>query len=443
MRKAKIIGIIILVLFANWFINPETVPSNKYLTYKDKKMEPVSFSEYPLYSHISCTDEGFIGVSDFKKKFGYLDENGNTLIPFQYDQVTKFSEGLAAVCINKKWGYINTQNEIIIPFIFDRAYPFKNKRATVEIKSKRGIIDTDGNIVIPIIYDNILDYYSASENKHSYIVYSNKKYGLIDEENNVILPVIYDELTSASKMFVSKKYIIVKKDNLYGAVKINGELVFPVEYEYIDMLDENTVILEKNNLYALYTMDGKAVVPYSEMPYENMGKGYLLKGIIKKPETLTICDYTGKELVKKGKYCAHRSENDYAVVTKITDKELKDWHYGLVDKNGKTVLKPVYDAIDYINNGYYFFIRGNKKGIIKDGKEVLYIDYDIDVPIYSIADGNFYFKNKAENIVYIISEEGKPIKKISASLIDRIGNLFIVYLPEGNLAVVSAKEILK
>jgi hypothetical protein len=58
---------------------------------------------------------------------GYLDKNGNMVIPPQYDIVEDFSEGLAAVKKNGKYGFINRNNETIVPFEYDALYSnFKN-----------------------------------------------------------------------------------------------------------------------------------------------------------------------------------------------------------------------------------------------------------------------------------------------------------------------------
>ena len=53
-------------------------------------------------------------------KYGYIDADGNTVIPFEWDEAFDFSEGLAGVCKNDKWGYIDTTGSIIIPLEYER-----------------------------------------------------------------------------------------------------------------------------------------------------------------------------------------------------------------------------------------------------------------------------------------------------------------------------------
>jgi len=49
-----------------------------------------------------------------------------------YDEVKEFSEGLAAAKKHGRWGYINTNGTTVVPFVFDEAKPFKDGYAQVK-----------------------------------------------------------------------------------------------------------------------------------------------------------------------------------------------------------------------------------------------------------------------------------------------------------------------
>ena len=120
--KRKITLLFLFLLIINWFINPLTVPNNKYLLYKDKKTEPSYFLHHKLYMQGGPYSEGFTVMRDWQRKYGCFDDRGKTVIPFQYDNMRRYNEGLCAVELNGKWGYINKQNEVVIPFIYDSGY---------------------------------------------------------------------------------------------------------------------------------------------------------------------------------------------------------------------------------------------------------------------------------------------------------------------------------
>ncbi len=49
----------------------------------------------------------------------------------QYEDAQEFSEGLAAVKKDGKWGYINEQGKVVVPFQYDVAYIFNEGYAVV------------------------------------------------------------------------------------------------------------------------------------------------------------------------------------------------------------------------------------------------------------------------------------------------------------------------
>jgi len=85
----------------------------------------------------------------FGKKYGFIDRNGKTIIPPQFDLTYGFGEGLAAVQIGKKWGYIDTTGRMVIaPQEFWNVKPFHNGLAQVQTKDGSvGYIDRSGQYV--------------------------------------------------------------------------------------------------------------------------------------------------------------------------------------------------------------------------------------------------------------------------------------------------------
>ena len=52
----------------------------------------------------------------------FTDANGNLLFKKQFEEVAKFTSGVARVKIAGKYGYINTDGELVIPCIYEKAY---------------------------------------------------------------------------------------------------------------------------------------------------------------------------------------------------------------------------------------------------------------------------------------------------------------------------------
>jgi len=92
-------------------------------------------------------------VAQIENKFGFYNHNSQRLvIPTIYDNVWKFTEGLAAVCIQGKWGYIDKTGRTVIPLQFDDAEQFHNGRARVVKEGRTFYIDRNGNETHALAY---------------------------------------------------------------------------------------------------------------------------------------------------------------------------------------------------------------------------------------------------------------------------------------------------
>ncbi len=97
-------------------------------------------------------------------KRGYYDmSTPGYLTEAVYDHAWIFSEGLAAVVKDGKVGFINEAGETVIPFQYDYVpgydYVFKDGFARIYSREgKAGLIDRQGRTVVPVKYDNIGDW---------------------------------------------------------------------------------------------------------------------------------------------------------------------------------------------------------------------------------------------------------------------------------------------
>lgn len=125
---------------------------------------------------------------DASGKYGFIDKQGNTVIPCKYDWAGSFSEGLARIELNGKYGFIDQQGNTVIPCKYDNAGFFSEDLVRVELNFKWGYIDKQGNMMIPCKYDNA---WSFSEGLAW--VKLNDKYGFINKQGNTVIPCKYDD----------------------------------------------------------------------------------------------------------------------------------------------------------------------------------------------------------------------------------------------------------
>lgn len=86
-------------------------------------------------------------------KFGFKDKNGRVIIQPIYDQCFNFSEGLAACNFHGKWGFINEFGSVVIPFqYFDVRAKFSSGVVGVKINDLWGFINKSNILIIKCKY---------------------------------------------------------------------------------------------------------------------------------------------------------------------------------------------------------------------------------------------------------------------------------------------------
>lgn len=92
-------------------------------------------------------------------KYGFIDINGNTLIPFTFDNIITggFSEGLCGVRVGSKWGYINEKGEYFIQPEFEEVGRFELKaKVPIAVVMKDELeYSLNGNTKKLIVLDNL------------------------------------------------------------------------------------------------------------------------------------------------------------------------------------------------------------------------------------------------------------------------------------------------
>ncbi|GAB4020226.1 WG repeat-containing protein [Spirosoma koreense] len=92
-------------------------------------------------------------------KWGCMDNTGKLRIPHVYDEATGFTvEGRSAVAINGKFGHIDKSGKVRTPLTYDFASYYQHGLSMVRIRDKYGYIDTSGRLRIPLIYDEALPF---------------------------------------------------------------------------------------------------------------------------------------------------------------------------------------------------------------------------------------------------------------------------------------------
>ena len=195
------------------------------------------------------------GLTAVKKndKFGFVDRNGNLVIPFVYEKACDFHEGLVAVKKDDKWGFINKNGEIVIPLEYDFVCDFHEGLAMVSKNNKWGFINKDGEIVIPLEYNFAYEFAEGLAP-----VKIKDKWGFIDKTGKIIIPIEYKNVRNFYQGFSQ----VIKDDKMYYIDKNNQKLNFKIminDVNDIFNIPNNSNVIETKTSYALDFQEDKII----------------------------------------------------------------------------------------------------------------------------------------------------------------------------------------
>ncbi|MGN0555175.1 MAG: WG repeat-containing protein, partial [Candidatus Fimenecus sp.] len=293
-------------------------------------------------------------LSEFAGIWGYVDENGNEVIPPQYIYAFDFTDGIALVCkgkwtIDKKW---------------DSPHNIGNYWTEEELW---GAIDRTGKEVIPFLFDSLEAFADTTEvfSAH-YGGWETGKWGVISRTGEWLVEPIFSDI---GPLYKDGLFFFGQED----AESDSEDILFGV-YD----LHQQKVIFEPQFSDVEFTDDGYLEVEVFE---ESLGR------FVQK-----IIDLHGKEVFPSVYSFISAWREPYEVI--IRDESGS--RHGLIDKNGNVLLPCKYDIVW---NGISYQKR--RMVVPQDGKQAV-IDFDenviipaeyykiygLDRPLLTVQDGD-------------------------------------------------------
>ena len=289
---------------------------------------------------------------------------------------------------------------IIINFTFSQ----QKIKADVDIINFLG--RNPGKTESNVLTDNLLRmlYYSIQPENYPKIGYLNKKGEVI----------INPKFNMASEFY--DNYANIIKDSTYGYVDKNGVETYFKEYDYAFFYYSNTGLASKNGKVGLINRKGDSI---TEFKY-NIINLFGFNHFICRPENKRghIINSDGKIVFNENLEYDIKNysfgKDSIFIYQEIIDKKKLN---GIVNINGKVITQPIYQDIQFINDGDFYVVKKeNQYGCIdKSGNVVIPIIYDkIDYYlkkglILAMKNGKWgYINQKNETIIPFQYDEACP-----------------------------------
>ena len=335
------------------------------------------------YQYVSIISKNLIHVTLENGKVKVIKWDGEKTTEFHSEQNCD-DYNLTWVVSDKKWGALNNFGELVIPFEYDEKgkVDFKTKHIPIKKNSKIGLIDTLGKVMVPFLFD-----YISTFNDGLGGAMRNGYWGVIDLKGNIIIPFKYTGLYLSDIIRVKRndEYIVFNRegkplpsfssaasnfsDGLAYAIKNNkrgfidktGKTVIPFEYDGVYSFSDNLAWVNKNGQNSFIDKTGKEVIPLQKEDKDSFSDG--LARVFRDNKYCSFIDKTGK--------IALNLPYDYALSFSEGLSWVKqDNKWGCVDKTGKIVIPIQFDDADensfYFSEGLAWVKLNGKWGIIKN-----------------------------------------------------------------------------
>ncbi len=383
--------------------------------------------------------------------FGFMNYEGETIIPPSYENVGFFNDGLASAVKNGKYGYIDKGNNVVIDFIYDSGSDFEEDRAIIGLNEKIGLIDRAGKIILPIqfedlgvfseglIYgkqDSLYGYYDKtgflridekyieafSFSKGIAKIVVNEHQTFIDAYGTKVVPSIYESIR-----FFNDSLLVFEVNSKFGICRKNGQIVDSAKYDRIGDLSNDRAIVLKKGMIGYMNSAGKLVLDLKFEEFPNcleIGKFNGNYSVIRLKGKFGVIDKLGKIIVptiyvqmssfssliafSKGKGWGFIDLTNLPVILPQFDfaESFKDGfalverlsQQGMIDKTGKVTIPISFKEIDRIDDKRVIVSNGTYSGVYNmNGEMIVPVEYEQ----IRILDKDFLILSKSNEVCYL------------------------------------------
>lgn len=314
-------------------------------------------------------------------KYGFMNGQGQLMIPAMYNEVGPFQEGLAVVSKEDSFGIIDKKNQVIVDFQYDEILEFVKNHAIVRKENKFGLIDRLGKLKFPIIYDdiNLLPdglYEVVLEGKSNYYNSNFELQLIVDGVAYVSfsrqMALKHPEFELIGELDSHTNRAVVKVGGQLNYIDSTGKLLLTNPLEWfsdaliLSKFYSGFAVFRKKGKYGLIDVAGKVI---QKPVYESSGP-YTGFWPVKDKGNWALLDVKGKVVLPfEYDFIRYFPEMGYLVE--------REGFFGLVNEAGKMVLPISFSNIKPFEQQYFYLSIEDKQGLFtRDGKEVLAIQYD-------------------------------------------------------------------
>lgn len=272
------------ILLYNVETGESSRPEDPAITYVGSGCHDGMFAAY-----IGELSENGLPDPDSDRKWGYIDQNGKTVIPFEFDAASNlWINGLSMVKKNGKYGAIDSSGKVAIPLTWDRL-SMQDEGIVAWKDDQMYILDKTGTIRNLIDARDVM--YAGNGFFLVYDLTEPNSMGVIDAEGNIVIAREWNTVSRVDDHLavVSKKD---GKESKSGVLNYQtGEFVLPLIYDSIESRSGNCIrYFEQLGYYGFMDEDFNTIIPPEYPEVTSFEDGY---AAVRSDDGWHVIDRTG------------------------------------------------------------------------------------------------------------------------------------------------------
>lgn len=161
--------------------------------------------------------------------YGYILPNGEPAVASRFQRAGGFNEGYAPVQRSGKWGWINRQGEWVIPNLYDAVTGFNGGTAYARIGHRRMLINASGDVLEESSIEEVDLWWAPMPLRDGLrTVKRGDLYGYADVNNVLRIPATF----GTAQSFTNGR-AVVRSRRRWALIDLAGEFVVPPVYNWL------------------------------------------------------------------------------------------------------------------------------------------------------------------------------------------------------------------
>lgn len=270
-------------------------------------------------------------------KWGLIDRKGELVLEPIHDQIGLGGDGLFPYQKNGKWGFLDAGGKPRIEAIYDDVRPFEDGEAAVSLKGKWGLVRPDGSTKVDFRFSELGGVgkgFVTGKDEKGWAVFRIDDAG--DVTRHGALARIYDP-QKGEMVRAPPRQLFSISDGAVVAAYPDGERL-------LDLSDLDG--FENEETGAFHSIRRRSEGFAAVKLYDEGGWGYML--------------INGSSAFYEDFF------EDAMIFSEGLAPVKREGKWGFIDRTGKMVIEPIYDAAFPARGGYAVIRTGKKRGFLKN-----------------------------------------------------------------------------